>query len=247
MTSAGSFPTVELMAKRKKIPRNQYQCRHCGGRHVYNSQRGFDCGRVTTGTAGARKPPARTDATQPVRNHVATSPSRSPQPAGGPRSRDNGQSSSWLDPLPDTRPEVRTALQDNRHFYTGIAADLRAHAPRRGLFRRRGHRVCVLLDDSAQGLDPRTYTRLATEPVGAALRAFGFPEFLADALGATSALGIHASLGTIPIGSMTQLLRVLIPLVCPDFPTCPTRTEVNRTYSSPVLGEQLRGLAASNT
>jgi hypothetical protein len=106
-----------------------------------------------------------------------------------------------------------------------------------------GHGLCVCLNDLSKGLDPATYAKLAQTPIRAALLALGFPKFLAEVLSATSGFGVKQILGTLPAAQLSKTLHAVIPLVCPNLDTCPARTDVVKTYASPILAIELKALA----
>lgn len=68
---------------------------------------------------------------------------------------------------------------------------------------------------------------------------------MAEVLGAGTSLGLRIAMGSTPVAHVSNSLRVVIPLVCPDFARCPTERDVIRVFATPRLAEQLKALAGS--
>jgi hypothetical protein len=66
---------------------------------------------------------------------------------------------------------------------------------------------------------------------------------MAEVLGAGTGLGLKIVMGGTPMAHVSNSLRVVIPLVCPDFTSCPTDRDVIRVFATPRLAEQLKALA----
>lgn len=107
----------------------------------------------------------------------------------------------------------------------------------------RGHWLCKQLADTAKDLDPATWAKQAGKSVRTGLLALGFPRYMADSLAAGSGVTLKITFGQTPIGNMSKVLRVLIPLVCPDITRCPAVVPVVKTLATPVVAEQLKELA----
>jgi hypothetical protein len=136
-----------------------------------------------------------------------------------------------------------TLVFDEKGFYIRLADRLLDEVPWHQKIRRRGHGLCVCLNNLSKGLDPGTYAQIAHVPVRAGLLMLGFPRPLAETLGAATAFGIKKALEGLPPAHLAKALRVLIPLVCPELGTCPARGDVLKTYAAPQLAEQLKALA----
>lgn len=131
---------------------------------------------------------------------------------------------------------------DEDGFYEQLAEKLIEKTPfwRRG---GRSHRLCRQLNDAAEGLDPDTWAKQAGKSVWDGLRNLGLPRFMADALGAGSGVTLKIAFGATSLGSLSKVLRVLIPLVCPDFSRCPTEVDVVKILATPALADQLKVMA----
>lgn len=68
---------------------------------------------------------------------------------------------------------------------------------------------------------------------------------MAEVLGAGTSLGLKIVMGGTPIAQVSDSLRILIPLVCPDFARCPTERDVIKVFATPRLAEQLKASAGS--
>ncbi|MFD2415429.1 hypothetical protein [Amycolatopsis pigmentata] len=132
---------------------------------------------------------------------------------------------------------------DENGFYVRLANRLLDKVPWYRRVGKRGHSLCVSIDKTAKGLDPGTYAKYAHKSVRAGLIMIGFPIFVAETLGATVAFGAKGALSALPVTHLTKVLRVLIPLVCPELSVCPARLDVLKTYASPGLADQLKSLA----
>lgn len=98
----------------------------------------------------------------------------------------------------------------------------------------RNHWLCEQLNDTAEILDPETYRKLVTRTTRKGLIELGMPEYMANVIGAGAGFDIKVVLGKTPIGHISKVLRVLIPLACPDISKCPARKKVfNTLYESP--------------
>jgi hypothetical protein len=137
---------------------------------------------------------------------------------------------------------VFTYVFDRDGFYEQMADRMIEKAPWRHR-RRRGHVSCVLINDLASEMDPRTYATLVQAPIRRGLRTLGFPRFLASALGVGASVGLTIALGLTPMNHLLHALRVLIALICPDLSTCPTERDVVSTFTAPGLAGQLKAMA----
>lgn len=98
------------------------------------------------------------------------------------------------------------------------------------------------LMEAAESLDPDLFAKQAGKSVRDGLRALGFPRYMADALGAGSGATVKIAFGTTSADSLSKLLRVLIPLVCPDFARCPAERAVVRTLVTPAISDEVRAM-----
>ncbi|MGH3353642.1 MAG: hypothetical protein ACRDPS_23475 [Nocardioides sp.] len=133
---------------------------------------------------------------------------------------------------------VVALLFDPDSLYGVAADDLLGRVPwhrRKG----RGHWICEFLDDSSKAIDPGTYTAAVGHEVTQMLREGGMPRFAAVVLGKSAAFGagrlIEISTGQIMMG-----LRVIVPLVCPDFERCPAQDTVCTSLLKPGVEAMLR-------
>lgn len=53
---------------------------------------------------------------------------------------------------------------------------------------------------------------------------------------------MQIAFGTTSADSLSKLLRVLIPLVCPDFARCPAERAVVRTLVTPAISDEVRAM-----
>ena len=133
---------------------------------------------------------------------------------------------------------VVALLFDPDSMYGVAADDLLSRVPwyRR---RRRGHWLCEFLDESSKAIDPGTYTTAVGNEVTQLIHAAGMPRFAAAVLGKAAAFGagrlIEISTGQIILG-----LRVIVPLICPEFERCPTQGSVCTTLAKPEVEHMLR-------
>lgn len=107
----------------------------------------------------------------------------------------------------------------------------------------RGHWLCKQLAAAARGLDPATYAEQVGKSVRDGLRGLGLPAFMANALGAGSGVALKIVFGHTPLATLPKVLRVLIPLVCPNINRCPTEVEVIQTLLSAALADRLKEIA----
>jgi hypothetical protein len=56
---------------------------------------------------------------------------------------------------------------------------------------------------------------------------------------------LKINFGKTDLGTPSKVLRVLIPLVCPNIDRCPGMAEATKTLCSPAVGERLREMASS--
>lgn len=109
----------------------------------------------------------------------------------------------------------------------------------------RSHWLCIQLKDAAESLDPDLFAKQAGQSVRNGLRAIGFPRYMADALGAGSGATVKIAFGTTSADSLSKLLRVLIPLVCPDFARCPVESAVVDALVTPAVSDEVRAMVQS--
>jgi hypothetical protein len=109
----------------------------------------------------------------------------------------------------------------------------------------RSHWLCRQLSDTAASLDPDLFATQAGRSVRDGLRGLGFPRYMADALGSGSGATVKIAFGTTPADNLSKLLRVLIPLVCPDFAQCPAGSAVVKTLVAPVISNEIRAMVQS--
>lgn len=135
-----------------------------------------------------------------------------------------------------------TYLFDPDGFYEKLADKLIDKVPLRRHWQK-GHWLCLRLLETAKMFNPDEYAEQAGATVRDGMVALGAPRFIASVLGAGSGVGLKMAFGTTPLGNLTKTLNALIPLVCPDFASCPTEREVLKTFASPVLGQVLHNMA----
>jgi hypothetical protein len=135
--------------------------------------------------------------------------------------------------------DLVTYVFDRDGFYEQLADRLIDNLPLHRRWRR-GHWLCMCLNDLAHGVDPDTYAEQVRKPIRDGLIALGFPGFIAAALGASGGVGLKVALGHMPLTHLTSVLRVLIALVCPNLDKCPTKLDVAKNFTSPVLAECLK-------
>lgn len=103
----------------------------------------------------------------------------------------------------------------------------------------RGHWLCELLEGSSEALNPQTYAAVAGDGVAQLLREGGMPRFAAAVLGKSAAFGAGRLL-EISTDQITMGLRIIVPLVCPDFERCPAQAPVCTTLLKPGVEAVLR-------
>src|SRR5215217_372191 len=224
------------MARRRQLPNNQYRCSQCGKRHIKGSQRGAECRNTSPSTRSKSKIPN----WNPPESSERISPNRR---------RDSiltGNGSRPVDKLPQKIPKIdrdtareraKTTISadpsqihidalsfvfDNGGFYINLSNRLIDNLPWLRKIHR-GHWLCVHLNDLAKALSPGTYTPCIQKSVRDVLLNVGSPKFIAETLGAASALGTKSALSSIPITQLNKPLRALIPLSCRNFDSCPGR------------------------
>ncbi|WP_156365386.1 hypothetical protein [Sciscionella sediminilitoris] len=237
------------MASYRRLPRNQYECEYCGGRHRFDSQRGAECARRGTPSTttwprehriahlGARQPeqrwmrPPEQSADQPWR--------RRPRPRQA-RARDRARQ-ALVNRSGEVYQDAVALAFDPERLYTRLADRLLTTLP---VHRRRGHWLCRRLDGTANAITPGTYAGKLRDPLRETLLAAGAPAFLAEAFAAVGTYGRNAVVSAaLPTGQVTSVLRVLIPLICPNFAACPAREAVLETFGVPLLSDALREFA----
>jgi hypothetical protein len=134
---------------------------------------------------------------------------------------------------------------DRDGFYESLADRLLDNLPWHRRWRR-NHWLCTCLNNLAHGVDPDTYAELVRKPTRDGLIALGFPRFIAAVLGAGVGVGLKIALSHMPIAHLTSALRVLIALVCPNLDKCPTKRDVAKTFTAPVLAEYLKEMAGES-
>lgn len=131
---------------------------------------------------------------------------------------------------------------DREGFYESLADRLIEQVP----FRRRvtrNHWLCEQLNDTAEMLDPEKYRKLIGRSTRLGLVELGMPKYMANVIGAGAGFGVKIVLGRTPIGNISKVLRILIPLVCPDLNKCPTRGKVFSAFIGPLLTDTLKQIA----
>jgi hypothetical protein len=229
--------------------RGEYRCPTCGGNHKYGSRRGRRCGRQLAYPRG-RAPVAPRLVwgagrdVRPPRPQVWNEPVRSqppPQRALTPRERAKGRIAS------SRRGVDQAALAyvfDSGGFYESLGDRLLDRVPfRRRFFR--GHWLCLRLNAVAGAADPGAYAKLLGKSTAEGLAALGAPPFMADVLGAGAGLGLKIVMGSTPVVQLSNSLRVLIPLVCPDLERCPAERDVVKVFATPLLADQLKVISGS--
>ena len=66
---------------------------------------------------------------------------------------------------------------------------------------------------------------------------------MADALGAGAGVTLKITFGHTPIGILSKVLHVRIPLVCPNIGRCPAEIEVVKTLVTPLIADRLKEMA----
>ena len=144
-----------------------------------------------------------------------------------------------------TDADLVTYVFDRDGFYERLADRLLDNLPWHRRWRR-NHWLCRCLNDLAHGVDPDTYAEQVRKPIRDGLIALGFPRFIATVLGASAGVGLKIALGHTPMTHLTSALRVLIALVCPNLNKCPTKRDVVKTFTVPVLAEHLKEIAGES-
>lgn len=238
------------------MARPMYYCAHCEHRHYFTSGIGVEHLRLRFGWVSSF-------------GSLVAAKSRagmhefSRRRSGGTRTsslslglpKDVRRSPRWTDRRVSNRDVVAAKLEgtgasavvallfDPDSLYGIAADDLLSRVPwhRR---RSRGHWLCELLDESSKAIDPGTYTTAVGKEVTQSLHASSMPRFAAAVLGKAAAFGagrlIEISTGQIILG-----LRVLVPLVCPDFERCPRQGPVCTTLAKPAVEDMLRSAQQS--
>lgn len=233
------------------MPRPMYYCAHCGHRHYFTSAIGIEHLRLrfrwvsSFGSLVAAKSRAglhelsRGGSNRPGTSSLPLGPSEGVRRT--PHSVDRRASNREVVAvkLEGTGASAVVALLFDPDSLYGVAADdLLSRVPwyRR---RSRGHWLCELLDESSKAIDPGTYTTAVGKEVTQVIRTAGMPRFAAAVLGKAAAFGagrlIEISTGQIILG-----LRVIVPLICPEFERCPTQGPVCTTLAKPEVEDMLR-------
>jgi hypothetical protein len=133
---------------------------------------------------------------------------------------------------------VVALLFDPDSLYGVAADDLLSRVPWYRS-RSRGHWLCELLDESSKAIDPGTYATAVGKEVTQVIHTAGMPRFAAAVLGKAAAFGA-GRLIEIGTGQIILGLRVIVPLVCPEFERCPTQSSVCTTLAKPEVEDMLR-------
>lgn len=128
-------------------------------------------------------------------------------------------------------------------FYEGVADRLIEHAAAGGRRGRRDHGLCVLLDGAATVVDGSTYADLADEGVRKGLTRMGVDEAVAAAFSSGAKIAIKRAFDGSAFGNLPTAFRATIPLVCPNLNACPAKSEVFKTYMTPLLSAELKDIA----
>lgn len=133
-------------------------------------------------------------------------------------------------------------LFDRDGFYGKLADRLMDRVP---LHRkvRRGHWLCQLLNTVASAVDPGAYSDLVGGSTADGFAIFGAPPFMAEVLGAGAGLGLQVVMGQTPVSQVSNAVRVLVPMVCPDLGSCPCERDVIKVLATPALAAGLKQVA----
>lgn len=228
-----------------------YYCARCGHRHYFTSAIGIEHLRLrfhwvssfgsllaARSRAGLREL-ARGGSNRPGTSSLPLGLSRGVRRAPQSKGRRASNRQVVAAKLEGTRASAVVALLFDPDSLYGIAADdLLSRVP---WHRRRGpeHWLCELLNESSNAIDPGTYTTAVGKEVTQLIHAAGMPRFAAAVLGKAAAFGagrlVEVNTGQIILG-----LRVIVPLVCPEFERCPAQGPVCTTLAKPKVEDMLR-------
>lgn len=150
-----------------------------------------------------------------------------------------------IDGATDTAIETGVAyLFEPDGVYEVVADRLLAKTKmRRGFGRKRGHWLCLVLNQAAHICDTGTYIDLAAQGVEQGLRtAYDMPKPVAKTLAQCAAAGAKKLLPLTVFGpaNFPVFLRALIALVCPNLAQCPCQSDVCTTLLGPLAANGLR-------
>ncbi len=106
----------------------------------------------------------------------------------------------------------------------------------------RTHWLCTQLEDAARTLSLGRFVEQTGRSVSDGLRALGIPRFMVDALVAGAGATVRIAFGTTSADTVAKLLRVLIPLVCPDLARCPAEDAAVTMLLAPGVSAELRSV-----
>ena len=256
---------------RRGIPKGKRSCPAGNPDHLWhdpNSRPYRECRAIADGrTLGPPRRPSPPQQPQRSRaSHIADMPRqrdrRTPRDPSWPPTRRERSPQGWTESnrhyarrtnkeeLSFRRDVSATTLEyvfDRDGFYESLADRLIDTVPFRRK-RRHGHWLCEQLDGTAEALDPETYRKIVGQGVAEGLKALGMRDNLADVIGGSAGFGVKAVIGaTTSIGHVSKVLRIVIPLVCPDITECPARAKVFAAYVGPTLTDTLKQIAEAGS
>ncbi|MCM3516239.1 hypothetical protein [Nocardioides sp. P86] len=105
----------------------------------------------------------------------------------------------------------------------------------------RGHWLCKHLERASEAIDLGTYTSMLGKDLAGLMEQSGLPRFAAQVIAKSAAFGASRAVGAASGLAHVQLgLRLLIPLVCPNFDTCPAQATSCKTLLEPGVEDMLR-------
>lgn len=245
-----------------------YYCGRCDRNHRYDSQIGREHAHLGASVPLARRPSFPTRPAQPSQPRPSARPtpvSRPPRAPGQGKPSTSGQHvvsrPNVRPPLPDQRRQryqdprerafrrvagdnvsdaIVTLLFDPTSSYWLLADKLLDEVPWYR-WKNRRHWLCTLLDRASEAIDPGTYARVLGKDLARLLEQSGLPRFAAQVIAKSSAFGagkaLHAASG---LAHVQLGLRLLIPLVCPNFDNCPAQVTSCKTLLEPGVEDLLR-------
>lgn len=234
------------------MAKRTYRCSRprCGKNHYYSSAIGRDHLRPV----GQQTPSFNSSPLAMARGLAKARPARPKKPPRAPSPKDpragrrtdqrRRNREALTRSLTDPSASLAVALLFKPDSVYGVAADeLLKRVP---WHRRpsRGHWLCKMLEDASKAIDPGTYTGALGDEVTRTLRSAGMPRFAAAVLGKSAAFCAGRAVATVSTDQIVFGLRVMVPLVCPDFERCPAQAAVGTTLLKPEVEGLLREAAS---
>jgi hypothetical protein len=99
------------------------------------------------------------------------------------------------------------------------------------------------LNDAATVVDGSTYADLVGEGVENGLKRLGVDGTVAAAFSSGAKIAIKKAFDASALGNLPKAFRATIPMVCPSLDACPAKSEVFKTYMTPLLSTELKDIA----